>query len=325
MLGGTRFLGRHIVEALAQGGHAVVAFHRGATRCVLPAGVEERFGDRNSDLRAVKTDQWDAIVDVAASEPDQVRRSLEVHAHRYLFVSTVNVYGDLSQPNIREGARTIEKFDPADEAQAYGGKKAACERRVLERFPQSSIVLRPGLIVGKWDPTGRFTYWCERLMRGGLYLAPKPQERPVQLIDAADIARFVERALATELSGIYNLVGPPEPTTMKAVLDICTQVASERGAPSARAVWLEPQFLIDRGVQEWIDMPLWLVDPTYAGILQVSNAAALAAGFEYRPLAQTVHSILDWTESTPNHKVAGLRADRELELLSAAHGLFESR
>jgi len=324
VLGGTRFLGRHIIEALAQRGHAVVAFHRGQTQCELPASVQERFGDRNGDLRAVETEEWDAIVDVAAGEPEQVRRSRELKTKRYVFVSTVNVYDDLSQPNTYESARTIESYDAADEARAYGGKKAACERLVLERFSQTSIVLRPGLIIGKWDPTGRFTYWCERVMRGGSYLAPKPQERPVQLVDAADIARFTEHALVADLFGIYNVVGPRNPTTMKDVLDTCTQVANERGAPSAQAVWVEPAFLIDHGVQEWIDMPLWLIDPAYAGILQVSNAAALAAGFEYRSLTETVHSILDWTGSTPNYKVAGLGADRERELLRAARALFES-
>lgn len=316
VLGGTRFLGRHVLEAFAACDHDAVAFHRGQTRCELPAGVEERFGDRNSDLSAVEGEAWDAVVDVATYEPDQVRRSLELNTQRYLFVSTVNVYQELSLPGISEDWPTIQSFDPADESLAYGGGKAACERLVLERFPESSIILRPGLIVGRWDPTGRFTYWCERLLRGGPYLAPKPQRRLVQLIDAADIAHFAERVLAHALFGTYNVVGPRDPMTFEAVLETCARAAAARHAPAAQAVWVDSEFLTENGVQEWIDMPLWLNDPKYAGILQISNAAAVRAGFEYRPLSETVRAILDWIAIEPEHRVAGLSEERERELLA---------
>jgi 2'-hydroxyisoflavone reductase len=189
---------------------------------------------------------------------------------------------------------------------------------VLERFPNSAIVLRPGLIVGKWDPTGRFTYWCERLLRGGAYLAPLPRERPVQLIDAADIARFAERAIAGDLFGTFNTVGPQSTTTMREVLEACARVAAERNAPAGRAVWVGAQFLDRNEVQEWIEMPLWLQDPAYAGILQVSNAAAVRTGFEYRPLEETIRAILDWAAESPDHRVAGLSSEREATLLQSA-------
>lgn len=315
VLGGTRFLGRHIVEAFAAGGHDVVAFHRGETRCELPVGVEERFGDRNSDLSAVRDTTWDAVVDVAAYEPDQVRRALELRTARYLFISTVNVYEDLSTAGISEDWTTIESFDPSEEALVYGGKKAACERLVLERFADSSIVLRPGLIVGRWDPTGRFTYWCERLLRGGQYLTPKPQARPVQLVDAADVARFAERAVTHDLFGIYNAVGPRDVITFAEVLETCARAAARRHAPPAEAVWVDGAFLTGEGVQEWMEMPLWLADPKYAGILRVNNAAAIRAGFEYRPPGETVDAILDWMAAEPEHRVAGLSGERERELL----------
>ena len=315
VLGGTKFLGRHMVERFAGAGHAVVAFHRGTTACDLPAGVEERFGDRNDDLSAVHGETWDAVVDVAALKPDQVRRSLELRTKRYLFVSTLNVYKDLSKLGICEDAPTIETFDAADEAQAYGGNKAAGERLVLERFPDSAIVLRPGLIAGRWDPSGRFTYWCERLLRGGRYLAPLPKEGRVQLIDAADIARFAERALTNDLFGIYNMVGPRDALTMERMLEACAQVAAERNAPPAHAVWADQEFLARNGVGEWMDLPLWIHDAAYAGMLQTSNAAAVRAGLEYRPLRDTVRDVLDWAAQTPGHRVAGISAERETALL----------
>src|SRR6185312_4631131 len=152
----------------------------GETTCELPPGVEDRFGDRNSDVRAISSDDWDAVIDVAAYEPANLERPLELRCKRYVFISTVSVYRDFSQIGITEESPVYETFDPADEAQRYGGNKAACERLVRERFGDRSAILRPGLIVGPWDPTGRFSYWCERTMRGGTFIVPSPPQRTVE-------------------------------------------------------------------------------------------------------------------------------------------------
>ncbi|HEY6326229.1 MAG TPA: NAD-dependent epimerase/dehydratase family protein [Candidatus Cybelea sp.] len=316
VLGGTRFLGRHIVATLAERGHRVVCFHRGSTRCALPSAVEERFGDRNADLSAVDTERWDAIVDVNALEPEQVERSLRLRADRYVFVSTVSVYADFSVAGIAEDAATIETFDPADAAVAYGGKKAACERLVRQRYPQNAAILRPGLIAGRWDYTGRFTYWCERLMRGGSVLVPAPADRRVQFVDAADIARFAETVVTRKVFGVFNLVGPARPTSMPQLLREAAFVARELGAPPSRLSWIDGALLTERGVEPWTEMPLWAPGDEWSGLLEISNAAALAAGLELRPIAETVRAVLDWTQAEHPPNPAGLDAGREAELLS---------
>ncbi|MBV9103565.1 MAG: NAD-dependent epimerase/dehydratase family protein [Candidatus Eremiobacteraeota bacterium] len=313
-------MGRHMVSHFAAQGHRVVRFHRGKTTCDLPDGVEERLGDRNDDLSAVDRDEWDAVVDVSCYEPDQIRRSLNLKAARYLFISTVNVYQDVARPGVSEDAPTIDTFDTTDEALIYGGKKAACERLVMERFDGRAIVLRPGMIVGKWDNTGRFTFWCERVLRGGLILVPGPASRPVQFIDAADLARFTERVLAQNLCGSYNVVGPRDTTTMEDLLRECQSVTAERGAPSARAAWVDGDFLLEHGVKPWTEMPLWLPEPQWSGVLQISNAKAVDAGLEYRPIADSVRGVLDWTRSAPNCVIAGLASARESELLLLVQG-----
>src|SRR5579863_3015301 len=213
VLGGTRFVGRHLVETLARRGHRVVAFHRGRTLCAFPSAIEERFGDLNEDLSAADTEHWDAIVDVNAFEPEQVTRSLRLSADRYLLISTVSVYADFSVRGITEDAPTIEAFDPQDAAAAYGGKKAACERLVRAGYTERAVILRPGLIAGRWDYTGRFSYWCERLLRGGSILVPAPPDRHVQFVDASDLARFAERLLMGGVYGVFNVVGPARPTS----------------------------------------------------------------------------------------------------------------
>ena len=316
VLGGTRFLGRHIVEALARHGHRVVALHRGSTQCALPSGVEERFGDRNVDLSAVDTERWDAIVDVNAFEPEQVERSLRLRTDRYLFVSTVSVYADFSAARIAEDAATIEDFDPADAAAAYGGKKAACERLVRERYPQRALILRPGLIAGRWDYTGRFTYWCERLLRGGSVLVPAPQDRRVQFVDAADVACFAETLLTGEIFGTFNVVGPARPTSMAQFLSDTGLVARELNAPPSRLRWIDGALLTARGVEPWSEMPLWAPGNEWSGLLEIDNTAALAAGLELRPIAETVRPVLDGTQAEHPHNPAGIDARREAELLA---------
>ena len=315
VLGGTRFVGRHIVERLAGSGHRVVCLHRGSAAYELPAGVEERRGDRDVDLSAVDSEAWDAIVDTSCYRPEQILRSLGIRTGRYLLVSTVNVYRDLSVSGVSEEAPTIETFDPSDEAARYGGNKAACERLLIEHYPDQSIIFRPGLIAGKWDYTGRFTYWCRRFLRGGRVLAPEPASRFIQFSDAADIARFAERALAGNIVGIFNVVGPTAPTTMRQLLDQCSLVSSEYGAPPATMAWAAGECLLQHGVQEWSDLPLWLVDPQYAGLLEIRNEKAIDAGFRSSAIAETIRSVLDWTTADDPSNQTGMSAQREAELL----------
>jgi 2'-hydroxyisoflavone reductase len=273
------------------------------------------LGDRNGDLSAVDTETWDAIVDVNAFEPDQVRRSLQLRSDRYLFVSTVSVYEDFSFAGISERAPTIETFDPADAAAAYGGKKMACERLVQAQSSQRYVILRPGLIAGRWDYTGRFTYWCERVLRAGLTLVPGPPERQVQFVDAADIARFAETALARDAFGVFNVVGPETPTSIEQFLDVTSSAARERGAPPSRFCWADAAFLTEHGIEPWTEMPLWAPGEQYDGLMKIDNERALAAGLALRPIADTVRSVLDWTQATLPHNPVGLEAQREGELL----------
>lgn len=315
VLGGTRFAGRHIVERFARRGHRVIAFHRGKTVATLPDGVEERFGDRDRDLSVLASETWDAIVDTSGYVAAQVERSLLLAAKRYLFISTVNVYKDLSASGVSEDAPAIADFDPADAAVSYGGNKAACERLVRQRYPHSSVILRPGLIVGRWDPSGRFTYWCERAARGGAVLAPGDPQRRIQFIDAADLAAFAEHALANDVAGTFNVAGPALPATMSDLLEACARAAVERGAIPSHFVWANAAFLHEHGVQEWSEMPLWIGDPAFGGMLEIDNARALAAGLRPRPMMQTVRSVLSWIDAGSDVKLLGISAEREAELL----------
>ncbi|HEY1974973.1 MAG TPA: NAD-dependent epimerase/dehydratase family protein [Candidatus Baltobacteraceae bacterium] len=319
VLGGTKFLGRHIVEVLAAAGHPTVRFHRGQTQCELPAGVEERLGDRNADVSAIVDESWDAVVDVAAMEPANLERTLELRCKRYVFISTVSVYTDSATIGMTEDGPVCETFDPNDEAQRYGGNKVACERLVRERFGDRATILRPGLIVGPWDHTGRFSYWCERAMRGGAFVAPLPADQKVQFVDASDVAGFVERAISHDIGGTFNVIGPKETTTMGDLLALCAKAAGERGAPSGKPVWLESSFLLERGVKPWSDLPLWLPGDELQGILQTDRSRADAAGLELRTGLETVRRTMAFLTAHPEFLArGGLTPEREAELLREA-------
>ncbi len=317
VLGGTQFLGRHIVDALARDGHHVVRFHRGQTTCPAPATVTDRFGDRNEDLSAVAGDEWDAIVDVAAYEPHQAELATALQTKQYAFISTCSVYADLSTPGIREDAPVIDQMiDDADVSLRYGANKAACERIVRDRHA-SALILRPGLIVGPYDPTDRFTYWCERALRGGAFLAPEPKDQAVQFVDARDVADFVARALAHEIAGTLNIVGPRERMTMESFIDELVTQAQAFGV-EARPHWTGPDGLLEANVTPWTELPLWLPLETHAGLLSVDNSAARAAGLTLRPASETINATMKWamTLMHDRERKAGMAAEREAELLA---------
>ncbi len=260
--------------------------------------------------------RWDAIIDVNGQRPAQLERSVALDAGWYLFISTLNAYADLSRPGIEEDSPTIVEFDPTDEAQAYGGNKAACERIVRERFGERTTIVRPGLIVGAWDYTGRFSYWPQRALRGGRFIVPGPEFRAVQFVDVRDLAAFAALAITREIGGAYNVVGPAAPFSLEGVGRVCVAAAAERGIAS-EAVPIRSEVLLDAGVQPWIDIPMWLEDPQYAALFEVSCGKAVAAGLEHHSPLETIRALMDWLSRQDSAIAAspGLSTEREAALL----------
>src|SRR6478672_8232941 len=221
VLGGTQFLGRHLVEVALREGDAVTIFHRGRTNPDLFAGQVERIsGDRDGGLDALAGGEWDAVVDTCGYVPRVVAASARALADRcghYTFVSTESVYGDVGEPGLDESAPVAVLDDPATEVvdgETYGGLKALCEEAAEAAMPGRVLNVRPGLIVGPHDPSDRFTYWPRRLARGGEVLAPGSAEGLVQVIDARDLAEWAVRMVEGGKTGVYNATGPENPLTM---------------------------------------------------------------------------------------------------------------
>lgn len=320
VLGGTKFLGRAVVEAALARGHAVSTFTRGRTNPDLFPEVERLRGDRDGGLRALEGGRWDAVVDTSGYVPRIVRASAELlreAAPHYTFVSSGSVYADHSSRN-DESSALAQLDDPASEEveRDYGALKALCERVVTDTYGERALVVRAGLIVGPHDPTGRFTYWPVRVARGGDVLAPEPRDTRVQLVDVRDLAEWIVRMAEDGRGGVYNAVGPEPRPTLEELLETCRAVAN----PDARLVWVDDAFLVERGVAEWMELPLWIAAPEYGAFMDVDVSRAVAAGLTFRPLAETVRATLEWARTDEQGGLrddAGLAPEREAELLAA--------
>ena len=310
VLGGTRFLGRAFVDAALARTHAVSIFTRGQTNPELFPDAEHLRGDRDGHLGALEKGSWDAVVDTSGYVPRVVRASAELLAKRashYTFVSSISAYADLSTgPDESSALATLEDETVEDVDEHYGALKALCEREVHRAFPGRGLIVRPGLVVGPHDPTDRFTYWPRRLGRGGEMLAPGPPERATQFIDVRDLAEWLVRMLENGAAGRFNAVNDGVPW-------------SELLA-GADVTWVDDDFLLEQGVGQWIELPLWIVDANHVGMQQAEVARAIAAGLTFRPVSETVQDTAEWDATRDDHEPkAGLAPEREAELLEAWH------
>ena len=318
MLGGTKFLGRAAVEAALARNHEVTLFNRGQTNPELFPEAEKLHGDRAEDLSALEGREWDAVIDPSGYVPSVVRASAEKlssSAGFYLFVSSISVYADRSG-RIVEGD-TLEKLgDMPDDRlledySNYGALKALAEAAVAETFPDAHANVRPGLIVGPHDPTGRFTYWPHRVARGGDVAAPAPPDDRVQFIDVRDLAEWMVGLCEQRAAGEFN--ADNEGVAWSDLLETCRDVTGS----DARFVWIDGKFLLDQEIEQWMGLPLWIEDESDKGLHRADVSRALATGLTFRPLADTVRATLELAETTDS---AGLSPEREASLLAAWEG-----
>ena len=298
-------------------GHDVTLFNRGETNPELFPELEKLQGDRDGDLSALEGREWDAVIDPSGYVPRVVRASAELlrgSAGHYVFVSSGSVYAEPYVPGYDESAPTVELEDPASEEvlRDYGALKAACEEVVRAVFPDAHTNVRAGLIVGPHDGSGRFTYWPLRASLGGDVLAPGPPEQLTQFVDVRDLGAWMVEACERQISGTFNASGEPIP--LAAALEACGV---------SEPVWVDQDFLLERGVGPWMEVPLW-VGSEEAAFLQMSVAKAVDAGLSFRPLEETARDTLAWAREARTELVtetpygtAGLDPAREAELLEA--------
>jgi 2'-hydroxyisoflavone reductase len=328
VLGGTLFLGRHVVEAALDRGHEVTLFSRGRTNPDLFPEVERLAGDRDGDLSALEDREWDAVIDPSGYAPRIVGASAELLADavaHYVFVSSISVYRDFAEPGCDESYPVGEL--PADHGEDgdrfYGPLKAASEDVVREVYGDRSALVRSGLIVGRYDWTNRFGWWVRRVAEGGKVLVPDANPWPIQIVHGRDLADWMLDLAERRVAGTFNATGPEMPLAMDQVLETARQISGS----DASFVRVSEDFLLEQGIEPFADLPLWLAlraNSDFAGFFDADVGRAVAAGLRFRPLAETTADALAWERERgaaqdkdygPPALAKGLEPARERELL----------
>ena len=321
VVGGTMFLGRHIVDAALAAGHEVTLANRGRTNADLFPDVARLVVDRDGDLSALATGEWDAVIDTCGYIPGHVRPLAELLRDRvghYSFVSSVSAYTDVSTPGVDEDSPVGALEDPTITevtGESYGPLKVLCEEVVRKVYGDRACVVRPGLIVGPHDPSDRFTYWPRRFDAGGEAIVPDWRDMPVQLADGRDLAEWMVRLAETRTAGTFNGCGPLVPWRFEDMVDACVRAA---GDGAATPVWIDEEFLLEHDVAPWGELPVWLPSQSeHAGMLAVSVQRAVAAGLTFRSIDDVVGDTLAWDRTRRDTPLRGpLTADKEAEVLA---------
>jgi 2'-hydroxyisoflavone reductase len=302
VIGGTMFLGRHIVESALAREHRVTLFNRGQHGTELFPDVEKLRGDRN--------------LDVCGYTPQQMRliaEALGANVPHYIFVSSISAYGSRPPNEIHDETAALAEGD-----KGYGEEKARSEESIAAAYPDRVAIVRPGLIVGPHDPTGRFIYWPTRVARGGNVLAPGRPERAIQWIDVRDLANWIVRLAENKTAGAFNAITPAMKCTMADLLAACVRVANV----DVTLNWMSDIELTNANVAFWTELPLWIPEdePDAGGLMLAKADRAMGAGLTFRSVDDTVRDTLAWAKSLPeNHPALGiektLSAEREAELL----------
>jgi 2'-hydroxyisoflavone reductase len=316
VIGGSSFVGRHIVQAALDRGHDVTLFNRGKTDPGAFPDAEHLTGDRDNDLSALDGKTWDATIDVCAYVPRQVRTLLEFLGERgghYAFISTISVYCDVGVEEgfDEQGAPLLEAcWDDELTMEKYGERKVACEQVARELAGDRLLVIRPGYVIGPHDPTHRFTYWVERVAEGRSPMAGPDANQPLQGVDGRDLAAFTVSQVEQRTVDTFHVTAPDPAPTFAQILDT---IAEGVGSPLPEVRWI--------GARD--ELPL-TAPPDGWPTMRAGLGHARSAGFTWRPMAETVRDTLDWVRAAraegsyrPRPGV-GVSAEQEAELLASA-------
>ena len=325
ILGGTGFIGPHLVYRALSRGHEVSVFNRGRSEPRLHADifqdVENLVGDRDDDLSALEGKEWDVVIDNSGYTPEQVAASAELlagAAQQYIFTSTRGVYAGFTHSPMDEDAPVGIDGVPSSEWTGYGPLKALSEREVERYFPEGASILRPPIITGPGDHTDRFTFWYERVNRGGEVLAPGSPDDPIQFVDVRDVVDFMIHVAEEGTTGVFNVGGPASPLTTAGFLH---GLRATTGSPVS-FTWVDWDFLEEHGLEGGSEIAAWR-PPTGENLNygRTENRRAIEAGMTFRPLAVTAMDTRDWWQETQGADGGELRSgyskEKEAEVLAA--------
>ena len=324
VLGGTQFVGPPVVKSALGRGWDVTCLHRGIVG-TPPEGATSVIGDRTDPavLAALAGEYFDIVVDTWSGAPSVARdaaRALAGSTGQWAYVSSRSVYDWPLALGADESAAVVDADPDAGETN-YPADKRGAELAYERELGVGRVVhLRAGLVLGPLENIGRLPWWLRRIARGGEFLAPGPSDLPLQYVDARDLAIFALDSARDGRSGPVNTVSQPGATTMGAILTGCLVATGSDAVP----VWVSASWLLERGVQPWTELPIW-IPPESEDYAMHSGDSSLAAGWglRIRPIADTVSAAWAWVQSldasgavvAPPRSGTGLEPEREAELL----------
>ena len=337
-LGGTGFAGPPAVRRALENGHEVTLFNRGQTGPEMFPDLEHVQGDRYTDLSGLQKlvdggRRFDAVIDTFTYVPKTVTDAMDLllpAMDQYVVISTTSVYADRTAPGMDEDSPLAEVSDEIAEGITshrgvgahYGAMKARVEKAAEQRFPGRVCVIRPGLIVGERDTTGRFTYWSVRASEGGTMIGPGDGEDFVQIIDVRDLGDFMIHCIEQRHMGVYNGISPAGEFTTREMVESATDVARNRLGVETKVEWVDAEFLSEHGVQAWQQMPAWIPGSMegYAGQGRLSTAKSIRAGLKTRPLEDTHWNALGYYRTRGPEILAEFGEERHTGWLKAIRG-----
>ncbi|MGD1849452.1 MAG: NAD-dependent epimerase/dehydratase family protein [Cyanophyceae cyanobacterium] len=323
-------------------------------------------GDRQDPaaLKALITNTpWDAVIDTCGTTVEMVANTapliedqLERSPHfRYVYMSTIAVYEDFGIPGITESdtlrspPRTVEIADELDDCTStvitknpataansggvYGTERADCERaleQLFKKHPANLIILRPSLLVGPGDPTDRLTYWVRRMTQPGDAIIPNAGQQCLQWVDVRDLAAWILALLGRNpleegpiyFPRVFNVGHSEKMLTLGDVWRSCLALVDK----PATLVPMDELFLLESGVQPWLEVPLWVpsFDKTMRGFTRMDTRKAERYGLVLRPISDTLRDVFEWdqqrakaSESQADLLKSGLAENRQINLLKS--------
>lgn len=323
ILGGTGFIGPHMVREALRRGHSVTLFNRGRTNNELFPDLELLKGDRNGGLDVLAGRAWDVVIDNSGYVPRHVADSARLLANaasHYIYISTISVYDSFAKPINEDSPLATMEDESVEEVtnESYGPLKALCEQRAAQEFGEDRLtVLRPTYICGPGDRTDRYTYWPVRTMAGGEMLWPGKASDNIQIIDVRDLADFTIDCAEQRINGIYNTVTPKGSFTMGQLLEDSLAVT----AADTKDVWVDYDFVTEHGLEDSGELTIWSSPrSTYAQLSMVDGSRAVAKGLNNRPTRETARDTITWWKTLPEDRTqnvrAGLASEKEAKLLA---------
>lgn len=316
IIGGGIFVGRALVESALDRGHQVTCFSRGKSAPPRLNRIETLVGDRDQDLSAIEGGSWDAVIDTCAYHPESVERLLakvRKNIRHYTVISSVSAYADLSQGAIAEDHDLHPDPEGTQEKvtlENYGPLKAAVEGAAAS-FP-STLIIRPGIIVGPYDQLDRFNRWVRLVDKlDGMPVPPGYLEQAMQVIDVRDMADWIIRLVEDATTGAFNAVGPEDPTDVATTL---REIAKGLGKSLELRVE-ETATLQASGIDPDNDYPLRISSEGFAGIFHVDGSKAWTHGLSLRPISQTASDTYGWlSKHHPDDEASAALAKKMVNL-----------